>query len=114
MRDNGMIHANVIGNLGSAAETKTIPSGKLVTNFSVATKGRGKETDTTWVRCAMWGERGKKVSEFLTKGAKVAAIGTLTARIHEGKTYLELDVQELELLGSKPSSGSSNDEEIPF
>lgn len=109
-----MIHANVIGNLGNPAETKTIPSGKVVTNFSVATKGRQKDGETTWVRCAMWGERGKKVAEYLTKGTKVAAVGTLTARVHEGKTYLELDVQELELLGSKPSEGPSHDDSIPF
>ncbi len=110
-----MIHATVIGNLGNAAETKAIPSGKIVTNFSVATKGRGKETDTTWVRCAMWGERGKKVAEYLTKGQKVAAVGTLTARVHEGKTYIELDVQELELLGGKPNeSKPSGDDGIPF
>ena len=111
-----MIHATVIGNLGNPAETKQIPSGKVVTNFSIATKGRNKDADTTWVRAAMWGERGKKVAEYLQKGTKVAAVGTLTTRVHEGKTYVELDVQELELLGSKPSEGASasHDDSIPF
>lgn len=100
-----MIHATVIGNLGKDAETKTIASGKLVTNFSVATKGRGKDTDTVWVRAAMWGDRGAKVQEYLKKGTKVAIVGTLTTEEYEGKTNLKLDVQELELLGSKKDDG---------
>lgn len=104
-----MIHAVTIGNLGSAAETKTLPSGKVVTNFSVATKGRDRDAETTWVRCSMWGVRGEKVAPYLTKGQKIAATGSLSVRTHDGKTYLELDVSELELLGSKPK-----DDEPPF
>lgn len=109
-----MIHAVVIGNLGNAAESKVIPSGKTVTNFSIGTKGFGKDAPTTWVRAAMWGERGNKVREFLTKGQKVAATGTLTTRDHEGKTYVELDVSELELLGARADKPSSHDDSIPF
>lgn len=110
-----MIHATVIGNLGADAETKTIASGKMVTNFNVATKGRGKDAKTIWVRCAMWGERGKKVAEYLTKGTRVAAVGTLDNHEHEGKTYLQLDVQELELLGGgkKDEGRTSSDDNTP-
>ncbi len=119
-----MIHATCIGNLGGDAESKTIGSGKQVTNFSVATKGRKKDGETTWVRCAMWGERGQKVAQYLTKGTRVAAVGTLTTREHNGKTYVELDVQELELLGdrreesapTRPASppAPTVEEDLPF
>lgn len=106
-----MIHATVIGNLGSDAETKVIGSGKKVTNFSVATKGFGKDSPTTWVRCAMWGDRGEKVASFLKKGKRVAAVGTITTREHESKTYVECNVAELELLSPKEDNDASD---IPF
>ncbi len=97
-----MIHAVVIGNLGNNAELKVVGGGKSVCNFSVATRGRDKEAAPTWVRGALWGVRGEKVAQYLTKGTRVAATGTLTTREYNGKTYLELDVQELELLGDRP------------
>jgi len=95
-----MIHATVIGNLGKNAELRHTQGGKSVLNFSVASRGRSKEDPPTWVRGALWGARGEKVSQYLTKGTRVAISGALTTREHNGKTYLELDVQELELLGS--------------
>jgi single-strand DNA-binding protein len=110
-----VIHCTCIGNLGADAETKTIPSGKIVTNFRMATRGRDKDAAPTWLRAAIWGERGKKVAAYLTKGSKVAVSGTLTAREHEGKTYLEIDVSELELLGGKPEAKAADDaDSIPF
>jgi len=63
----------------------------------------------------MWGKRGEAVAQYLTKGKTVAVRGTLGSREHDGKTYLDLDADELELLGggssqsdSRPSGG------IPF
>lgn len=115
-----MIHATVIGNLGRDAEIKVVGQGKTVMNISVATKGRDKDGATTWVRGAMWGQRAEKVTPYLKKGGRVAISGTLTSREHEGKTYLELDIAELELLGDRqteqrPASSSvSDDPSIPF
>jgi single-strand DNA-binding protein len=92
-----MINANIVGNLGKDAELRTTSGGKVVCGFSVASTGRDKAT--TWVRCSVWGARGEKLSGYLTKGTKVAVSGTLSTREHDGKTYLELDVAELELCG---------------
>ncbi len=92
-----MINANIVGNLGKDAELRVTPGGKQVCGFSVASSDRNKAT--TWVRCSLWGARGEKVSGYLTKGSKVAVSGTLSTREHDGKTYLELDVAELELCG---------------
>lgn len=90
-----MIYSTVIGNLGRDAELRSAPDGKPVLNFSVATRGKKKE-DTIWVRCAVWGTRAEKIREYLTKGTRVTAIGRMTTREYEGKTNLELDVQEVE------------------
>lgn len=114
-----MIYATVIGNIGNDAELKTIGSGKQVANFSVAAKNGRKDETPAWVRCAVWGERASKLSQYLTKGKSVTAMGVLTRREHEGKTYLELDVQEIALQGGKTDSApkaapSQADDEIPF
>lgn len=104
-----MIAATVCGNLGKDAELKMTQGGKAVCNFSVATEARvGGEKVTTWVRCAMWGVRAEKVAKFLTKGTKVAAMGTICTREYQGKTYLECDVSEVALMG-----GGRNPHEPP-
>ena len=99
-----MISAMVIGNLGRDAELKTVSGGKVVCNFSVAAEGRtGKDKVTTWVRCALWGVRGEKVAQYLKKGTCVAVDGSLTTREYNDKTYLELDVHEVQLVGGRPA-----------
>ena len=105
-----MIHATCIGNLGQSAEIKQV-SGKTVVNFSIATKGPRRDSATTWVRCAVWGKRGETVAEYLTKGKQVAVRGVLTTREHNGKTYVELDADDVELLGG--GSGKSDWRTIP-
>ncbi len=95
-----MIAATVCGNLGKDAEFSVTPNGKEVLNFSIAAKGKSKE-DTIWVRGAMWGARGKAIQQYLTKGTKVTAVGKLTTREYEGKTYLELDVQEIDFMSTR-------------
>lgn len=116
-----MIHATAIGNLGRDAELKHIPSGKAVLSFSVAAAGRSKD-QTTWVRCSLWGARGEKLAQHLTKGSRVGVSGTLSTREHDGKTYVELDVQEIELLGGnrqdrpvpRAAENLDDDAQIPF
>lgn len=95
------IHATVIGNLGKDAEVKTVGQGRTVCNFSVAASNPRNKDQTTWVRCALWGQRGEKLQGYLTKGSRVAAVGTLTTRDYDGKTYVELEVTEIELLGDR-------------
>lgn len=102
-----MISAVVAGNLGKDAEIKDV-GGQDLCVFSVAstTKVKGEDS-TTWVRCSMWGARGAKLSEYLTKGKSVCVSGGLTTREYEGKTYVELRVDDVKLMGGKESSGGA-------
>jgi single-strand DNA-binding protein len=114
------IQATVIGHLGGEAEAKTLPSGKVVTNFSVASKGRGRDAGTTWVRAQLWGQRGASLAQYLTKGSRVAVHGSLSTREYNGKTYVDLEVHEVDLLGDKQKPASdfgerpADDPSIPF
>lgn len=95
----------VSGNLGSDAEVKHTQNGKSVTTFSLAAKsGWGDSQKTTWIRCDYWGDRGAKVSPYLTKGSKPTVTGEIYMDEYEGKQYLKMNVREVEL----PPKGVSN------
>lgn len=67
------------GRLGKNAEVKTAPKdGKVYASFSVAMDvGYGDSKETYWVECTIWGERGQKIAQYLTKGRHVTVIGQI-------------------------------------
>lgn len=102
-------HLTIAGRIGRDAETRHTGSGKAVTNFSVAVDeyaGAG-ERNTLWVSCAMWGERGEKLAQYLAKGASVTVSGNAGVRTYEGKdgtrAEMTLNVREITLQGGKES-----------
>ena len=97
-----MIIAVISGNLGNDAELRHLNEGTVVLSFGVASNQKVKgEKITTWVRCSLFGERAQKLAQYLTKGTKVTVSGTLSTREYEGKTYLELRVDQLEFMGGE-------------
>lgn len=120
-----MISATVTGNLGANATVKATSNGQTVTEFSVASRRfEGGKENTDWVRVTMWGERGAKLAQHLSKGSRVAVRGGLGVREyeHQGvrKYSIELRADDVELMG-KPGAAQSNEPaydpatgEIPF
>jgi single-strand DNA-binding protein len=100
-----MLSAQIAGNIGADAVTRVAGS-TTVTGFNVAVEQRTKDgKKTQWVGCSMWGKRGETLAQYLTKGGKVVVSGELQTREHDGKTYLELNVHDLTLMGGAPSGG---------
>ena len=92
--------------IGKDAVTRYTHGGKSVTSFSAAfDNGWGERKQTVWLDCSIWGDRGEKLAQYLTKGSLVLVDGDIGTREHEGKTYLTLDVREVKLAG-KPDSGN--------
>ena len=93
------------GNLGQDCRINQV-SGTSVCNFSVAMKaGFGDREQTLWLDCALWGKQAEsRLPEFLKKGQQVAVSGELSTREHEGKTYLQLRCNSVNLIG-KPQEG---------
>ena len=98
----------VIGHLGADPTSKAIPSGDMVTEFSVATTEKKKDgtESTTWWRCSAFRRTGEIAQQFLAKGSPVYIEGSLTIRSYtdkEGKDRFSPDVrvQELRLIGSR-------------
>lgn len=118
-----MIQAFVTGNIGKDATLRQAGEGS-VCGFSVASgkKVKGEEV-TTWVSCSIWGKRGETLAQHLTKGKRVAVSGELSTREHDGKTYLELRVNEIDFMGggngerkpaAAPAPKPADDDGIPF
>lgn len=126
-----MKNITIAGTVGKDAEQRRTQSGDAVLGWSVAVDdGYGEKKSTIWFDCSLWGKRGDTLSQFIKKGTKVAVSGELGTRIHDGKTYLMVSVQNVTLMGSKPAEQSSTkdqdkggtygnfsrdlDDEIPF
>ena len=94
------------GNLGGNVKVNST-GGSTVANFSVAVKsGFGDKAQTMWIACALWGKQAEsKLIDYLTKGQQVAITGELSTREHDGKTYLQVRVGTIHLVGGKSEGG---------
>lgn len=108
-----MINVTLVGRLGRDAEKKSV-NGKPLVNLSVAS---GRDDAVTWVSCGWWNPI-EKLIPHLQKGRLVAVSGELSTTEKDGRTFVNVRVTRLELLGSKPEVKSENrkdsDDEIPF
>ena len=110
-----MIHATILGRLGRDPEVKHTASGQTVLSLNIATDhGYGDKKQTMWVRCSMFGDRGAKLADFLSKGSQVLVTGQLNTREWEKdgqkNISLELMVSQLEFAGSKGDSAPRQQE----
>lgn len=100
----------VIGNLGVDAEVKN-SNGKEFISFKVADtsrftdqKGNVSET-TTWINCAMTGDKDTRVLPYLKKGVKVYVEGRPSYRLYSSEKQrcmlvsVDLHVTSVELCG---------------
>ena len=82
-------NVELIGFTGSDAETKTTPSGKAVTTFSIATKTSFKKDGdrqerTEWHRVQVWGRMAEYTAAF-KKGSHICVEGELRSREYESQ-----------------------------
>lgn len=96
----------IVGNVGKDAVHKSTQGGKEFVSFPVAAKvGWGEREQTLWFDVTKW-SGSQKLADMLLKGSKVTVIGRLSTREHEGKTYLQIDAQELVPTGRATGAGS--------
>jgi single-strand DNA-binding protein len=80
----------LVGHLGKDAETRFTTAGAAVTNFTLATNRRWKDTqtgewkeETDWHNVVLW--RAENLANFLTKGKQVYVEGRLRTRSWDDK-----------------------------
>jgi single-strand DNA-binding protein len=104
------------GRLGRDAESKYLPTGTAVLEFSIAVDtGFGDKRRSFWLKCAMFGDRGPKLAQYLVKGQQVAVSGEFDPRQYQAKDgsekiSLELRISAVELIGGKNDAQQSQPE----
>jgi single-strand DNA-binding protein len=74
---------NLIGRLGDAPKTTTLPSGTTVTEFSLATnnyyrdRDGNKQTRTDWHRVKAFGKLAEIFDQYLDRGREVSIVGSM-------------------------------------
>ena len=109
----------IVGNLGADPDSKSMPSGNMVANFSVATSESWNDRDTgerqektEWHRVVFFGRLAEIADQYLRKGSQVYVEGKLQTRKWEDRDgnerwTTEIVGNQLEMLGERMSSGSS-------
>ena len=102
-----MNNCSFIGRVGRNAESRHTQGGNQVLNWSMAVdSGYGDNKTTIWLDCALWGERGAKLAQYILKGHRLGVHGELGTREHEAKTYLTLRVADVTLI--QPRDGAAD------
>jgi single-strand DNA-binding protein len=119
------VELRVFGHLGKDPEMHYLPSGKAVTNFSVAASRKWKDKDgnevseTTWVRVSAFDKVAEMCAEYLHKGSHVYVEGRLNVDAKTGGPRIwtrqddqsvganfEITLQNIKFL--TPKSGTGN------
>jgi single-strand DNA-binding protein len=102
----GVNKAIILGNLGKDPETRYMPDGKAVTNFSIATSESWKDKSTgqaqekaEWHNITVYGKLAEICGEYLRKGSKVYVEGKLQTRKWQDKSGV--DRYTTEIIGSE-------------
>ena len=103
----------LIGRLGRDPESKFTPTGKKVTQFSLAVSNHWKDKNgetkesTEWVNIEAWGRLGEVCQEYLKKGSLVYLEGRIKTDKYEekGETryFTKVVAQSLEFLDKRPA-----------
>jgi single-strand DNA-binding protein len=109
----------LVGNLGKDPETRYMPNGKAVTNFSIATseswkdKQTGEQREQTeWHNIVMYDRLAEIAAEYLKKGSQVYVEGKLRTRKWQDKEgrdryTTEINANEMQMLGGRPGGGGA-------
>lgn len=103
----------LIGRLGKDPDGKFTPTGKQVTQFSLAVTNRWKSKDgdtkeyTEWINVEAWGRLGEVCKEYLKKGSLVYLDGRLKTDRYEdngdNKYFTKVVVLQMQMLDRKPT-----------
>lgn len=106
----------VIGHVGSDPIQRETPTGKSVTNFTLAVNERfGQEERTTWYKVAAWNGLADVVSQYVHKGKLLFIEGRPSVESwtnDEGQSFARLVItaQELRLLSKAEPAGTAVDD----
>ena len=107
----------ICGNLGKDVELKFLPSGDPIANFSVA-DSQGKDKQSIWWNCTIFGKRAESLSPYLTKGAVVTVVGSVSEREWTDKDgnkrkSMDVRVNDIALQGGRKEASEAPRQAAP-
>jgi single-strand DNA-binding protein len=105
--------------LGRDVETKILPSGDAIAEFSIATTLKRKAGDvTTWWRCTAFGKTAEIAGQYLAKGDACMVIGTAynepwTDKDGANRLTLKVQVDKIVLLGKRADGAEPSQRAAP-
>lgn len=105
------------GRLGRDAEIRHLSTGSQVIEFSLAVDvGFGDKKTTIWPKCSMFGDRGGKLAQYLTKGTQVAVSGEVNLREWQDRdggkrSTLEVRVDKVDMIGKRDDAGHRQEQQ---
>lgn len=122
----------ITGRLCRETELRTLPTGSITTDFTIAVDRRKKDAGADFIQCVAWGKTAEMLNQYVHKGEKVGVTGRLQVReyVKDGnKRYVtEVVAEEIEFMQIRrdytqaadeaTADGDgltpSNDEDLPF
>ena len=105
----------LIGNTGKDPEIRTIPSGKKVASFSLATSEHYKDTsgakvtNTSWHNVKAWGSLAEVAEKYIKKGQLLYVEGKINYSTYDDKDGNKRYVTEI-IAGNIQMLGGKNEE----
>ena len=115
----------LVGRLGRDPETRYMPNGDAITNFSLATdeqwrdRNGERQTRTEWHNVSLYCKLGEIAGQYLRKGSQVFIEGKIQSRKYTGKDGIErtaYDIigNEMKMLSNRnDGSDSGNNNAAP-
>jgi len=106
---------SLIGRLGKDPETRYMPNGEAVCNFSVATSETWNDRNgqrverTEWHNITMYRRLAEIAGQYLKKGSQVYLEGKIQSRKYEGKDGIERTAYDIIANEMKMLGGGGND-----
>ena len=111
-----MNNVSLVGRITKDPELRTIGSGSVTTNITVAVNrrftGQNGEREADFISCVVWNKQAENVCKYCSKGSLVGVTGRIQTRSYDGqdgkKVYVtEVVADNVTFLGSKNDKGSS-------
>lgn len=107
----------LIGRLGKDPETRLMPNGEAVCNFSVATseswndRNGQRQERTEWHNITMYRRLAEIAGQYLKKGSQVYLEGKIQSRKYQGKDGIERTAYDIIANEMKMLSGGNSEQQ---